>query len=146
MCERLKKLRGFIWVTQRLGTSAMRKQPAAIVAVGESGVDPRPGSIRAELDASDSVAGADAGAKIVSAAAVSCTGSASGGAAGFTLLVAAVGATDAQLLGECQDALELLDVPRPVDSLPSRHHVKGLPSYASSVPLMLAYFWSKRHM
>ena len=47
----------------------MRKQPAAIVAVGESGVDPRPGSIRAASDAADADADADAGAKIASAAA-----------------------------------------------------------------------------
>jgi hypothetical protein len=41
---------------------------AAIVAVGESGVDPRPGH-KAAADAADSVADADAGAKITSAAA-----------------------------------------------------------------------------
>jgi hypothetical protein len=55
-----------IVVNQLVGPPMFR---AAIVAVGESGVDPRPGSIRAELDASDSVADADAGAKIASAAA-----------------------------------------------------------------------------
>ena len=55
-----------IVVNQLVGPPMFR---AAIVAVGESGVDPRPGSTRAELDASDSVAGADAGAKIASAAA-----------------------------------------------------------------------------
>ena len=52
-----------IVVNQLVGPPMFR---AAIVAVGESGVDPRPGSIRA---VSDSDADADAGAKIASAAA-----------------------------------------------------------------------------
>lgn len=55
-----------IVVNQLVGPPMFR---AAIVAVGESGVDPRPGSIRAASDSSDSVADADAGAKITSAAA-----------------------------------------------------------------------------
>jgi len=57
-----------IVVNQLVGPPMFR---AAIVAVGESGVDPRPGSIRAEFDASDSVADAKVtpGAKITSAAA-----------------------------------------------------------------------------
>ena len=55
-----------IVVNQLVGPPMFR---AAIVAVGESGVDPRPGSIRAASDAADSDADADAGAKIASAAA-----------------------------------------------------------------------------
>ena len=55
-----------IVVNQLVGPPMFR---AAIVAVGESGVDPRPGSIRAASDSADSVADADAGAKITSAAA-----------------------------------------------------------------------------
>ena len=55
-----------IVVNQLVGPPMFR---AAIVAVGESGVDPRPGTIRAAADAADSVADADAGAKITSAAA-----------------------------------------------------------------------------
>ena len=55
-----------IVVNQLVGPPMFR---AAIVAVGESGVDPRPGSIRAVSDSADSDADADAGAKIASAAA-----------------------------------------------------------------------------
>lgn len=54
-----------IVVNQLVGPPMFR---AAIVAVGESGVDPRPGH-KAAADAADSVADADAGAKITSAAA-----------------------------------------------------------------------------
>ena len=55
-----------IVVNQLVGPPMFR---AAIVDVGESGVDPRPGSIRAVSDSADSDADADAGAKIASAAA-----------------------------------------------------------------------------
>ena len=55
-----------IVVNQLVGPPMFR---AAIVAVGESGVDHRPGGIKAVSDAADSVADADAGAKIASAAA-----------------------------------------------------------------------------
>tara|TARA_B110000046_G_C12777798_1_gene307666 strand:- start:315 stop:554 length:240 start_codon:yes stop_codon:yes gene_type:complete len=55
-----------IVVNQLVGPPMFR---AAIVAVGESGVDPRPGSIRAVSDSADSDADVDAGAKITSAAA-----------------------------------------------------------------------------
>ena len=56
-----------IVVNQLVGPPMFR---AAIVAVGESGVDPRPnGSMREASDSADSDADADAGAKIASAAA-----------------------------------------------------------------------------